>query len=300
MNVNRAKSLWATLLCKLATSGLAGLIMLAMLSVCPRRSEGTEIFKQDDENGFLRIESVPDGSPTIYTMEEVQTAFGKRRVCVVQGDCDALLWGIFRLDEEPGPARLVVESKSTRSYRVSFTFDGHAFAIAQAISKQLGVTLEKTRRTVPAFAIRAKIACEPTRLSVWSSSPASRPNNVQLNCNSSPPLKLGQLVPRVITRFPGGGMLICREKFDDDDQVASDNQWYFCSASYDDLARFLEHNLRFPVKNVTGDIQRHNFALRDDVCRSLDTRGIVSLSDAGISICWDRIPIDVVVARDTK
>lgn len=150
-------------------------------------------------------------------------------------------------------ALLVVETKDQSYYSILLD---HTFApttkTVATVADKLGLEITHGRRRKRAFVIRANDE-KQTGLERFQGQPkwpeARKPR--KRTPLGLPELTYGKLVPREIERFPNGGILFVRQKCDDDNSIADDDNLYFDGVSFDELAQYFEESRRVPVVNQT-------------------------------------------------
>lgn len=267
--------------------------------------DGTCLYQGEDGAGFLRIERLPDAHivPMPSHSITIQTKTGMRELIrVSNGDCKTVFYDLLRGSGNPETPRLVVETKDQSYYSVLLD---HKFApTMQTVTKvadKLGLEIVHERRRKLAYVIRANDE-KRTGIERFQGQPkwpeARKPR--KRNALGLPELTYGKLVPREIKKFPNGGILFIRQKFDDDNSIADDHNLYFDGVSFDELAQYFEEKEGFPVVSQIKDKLLYSFTLRDDVRKRFSFGKTVPLPGLGLSVTSDEAEMEAIVVWDKR
>lgn len=267
--------------------------------------DGTCLYQGEDGAGFLRIERLPDAHivPMPTHSVTVQTKTGVRElVRISNGDCKTVFYALLLGSGNPETPRLVVETKDQSYYSV--LLDPKFAPTMQTVTKvadKLGLEIVHGWRRKLTFVIRANNE-KRTGIERFQGQPrwpeASKPR--KLNALGLPELTYGKLVPREIKKFPNGGVLFIRQKFDDDNSVVDDDNLYFDGVSFDELAQYFEESRRFPIVNQTKDTLLYSFTLPNDVEKQFSFDKTVLLPGLGLSVTSDETDMESLVVRDKR
>ena len=197
----------------------------------------TRIYNRNDQTGFLTIERLPFDHQSLTYPTIVETARGKMQLCALCAYCRSVFYRLL-----PQPSRLILETKNQSFYEVVCDWKDPTLKTATEVADKLGLEIVRERRRGLAWVIRANDE-KPSRLERFNGKP------------KWPELKVsGRGFERM--KFPNGGVYVRKGA----GGIPSDTV-YFDGVSFDEVARFFETELRFPVVNETGDNNLYSFTL---------------------------------------
>ncbi|MHB1038449.1 MAG: hypothetical protein ACYC35_28870 [Pirellulales bacterium] len=262
------------------------------------------MYQRDNAAGFVRIERLPDTHPVMLPSDRavVETSRGKKVMRRISGDCRSLFQDLLWASQNPVMARLVVETSDKSFYSVYLDLDvAPTMPTVAEIADQLGLEVVNKRRRNFAFVIEANDE-EPTGIERFRGKPkwpeATIPR--KLNALGLPELTYGKLVPREIKKFPKGGILFIRQKCDDDNSIADDDNLYFDGVSLDELSQYFEESSRFPVVNQTKDKLLYSFTLPGDVEKQFSFDKTLPLPGLGLSVTPREAEMELLLVRDKQ
>ena len=278
-------------------------VLLLLFGAVQCMGDGKCVHQGEDGSGFLRIERLPDAHvvPTPNQSVTVPTKNGMRELIrLSNGDCETVFYELLRASGNAKTPRLVVETKDQSHYSVLLD---HRFPpttqTVTAVAKKLGLEIVHERRRKLAFVIRANDE-KRTGLRRFQGKPNWPEATVRRKHNAIglPELTYGNLVPREIKKFPNGGILFIRHKFDDDNSIADDHNLYFDGVSVAELAQYFEEKEGFPVVSQIKDGFRYSFTLPDDIQKRFSFGKTVPLPGLGVSVTSAETEMEVILVRD--
>lgn len=233
----------------------------------------------------------------------IQAKAGARElVRYSSGDCKDVFDDLLSRSGNPEAARLVVETKDQSYYSILYD---HEFTptmkTVTQVADTLGLEMVHAQRRKLAFVIDANDE-KRTGIERFEGQPkwpeAREPK--KLDKLGLPELTYGKLVPREIKKFPNGGILFARQKFDDDNSIAEDDNLYFDGVSFDELAQYLEEECCVPVVNQIKDKLLYSFTLPGDICKRFSFEKTVPLPGLGLSVRSGEVEMEVILVRDKR
>lgn len=261
-----------------------------------RTNERACLFQRDDETGFLAIERMAADGLVGCGPVKIETSRGEKQFREVRGDCAFVFEDIARVRNG---VPVVVETKDASYYRVVYDADAPASATLVEVADRLGLEIAHERRSKLVFVVRENQQ-ERTGIERFQGQPRwpEARTSKRLDRLGLPELTYGQYTPWEIKKFPNGGILFVRQKFDDDNSIPRDGNLYFDGVSFDELAHYFADELAFPVVSETKNEFLYSFTLPDNIWKRFSFDKTVPLPGLGVSVVSDEVEMEVVLVRD--